>query len=277
MDKQSGNFKGTSRKQVDLYDELPIWSAPFGLLLLEHIRLRRNITALDIGFGTGFPLTELAMRLGRSCRVYGIDPWEEAVRRAESKISLYRIENITIIRGVAEHIPLADNSVDLIVSNNGINNVADLPGVISECSRIMRKEGQFLITMNLNSSMTEFYEIMEKVLKSENMVQEIEKMQQHIYEKRKPLSEVRDLLEKNDFLVSQLHQDHFEYRFADGTTLFQHYFIRLAFLESWKSIVPLGRQKDIFSTIEKIMNERAVEAGFFKLSIPYVLIDSRRK
>jgi arsenite methyltransferase len=61
------------------YDELPLWSAPFGIKLLEEVPLRKNIRALDIGFGTGFPLLELAQQLGASSVVYGIDPWEEAV------------------------------------------------------------------------------------------------------------------------------------------------------------------------------------------------------
>jgi len=47
-----------------MYDELPIWSAPFGLKLLEFIDYKPNITAIDLGFGTGFPLIEIAMRLG---------------------------------------------------------------------------------------------------------------------------------------------------------------------------------------------------------------------
>ena len=57
---------------VEVFDEIPIWAAPFGLKLLEFINYKLNISALDIGFGTGFPLTELAMRLGESSIVYGI-------------------------------------------------------------------------------------------------------------------------------------------------------------------------------------------------------------
>ncbi|MFA6599232.1 MAG: hypothetical protein WCS69_16030 [Ignavibacteriaceae bacterium] len=44
---------------VEVLDELPIWSAPFGLKLLNAIEYKRNLFILDIGFGTGFPLTEL--------------------------------------------------------------------------------------------------------------------------------------------------------------------------------------------------------------------------
>ena len=61
-------------KLIDVFDELPIWSAPFGLKLLDYVDYKTNISAIDIGFGTGFPLTELALRLGESSIVYGIDP-----------------------------------------------------------------------------------------------------------------------------------------------------------------------------------------------------------
>ena len=53
-------------KLIEVFDELPLWSAPFGLKLLAYIDFRINISAIDIGFGTGFPLTEIALRLGDS-------------------------------------------------------------------------------------------------------------------------------------------------------------------------------------------------------------------
>jgi len=92
-------------KRVTFFDELPLWSAPFGWKLLDHIQYKSGITALDIGFGTGFPLIELAMRLGESATVYGIDPWKEAIERAKQKIDYYGISNVRIIEGVAESIP----------------------------------------------------------------------------------------------------------------------------------------------------------------------------
>ena len=91
---------------VNVSDECSIWSAPFGLKLLDYIDYRLNISALDIGFGTGFPLTEIALRLGTSSKVYGIDPWTEAIERANKKIEYYRITNIKIFEGVAESVPL---------------------------------------------------------------------------------------------------------------------------------------------------------------------------
>ena len=48
---------------VNTFDELPLWSASFGLLLLKHLELKPNLKVIDIGSGAGFPLLELAARL----------------------------------------------------------------------------------------------------------------------------------------------------------------------------------------------------------------------
>jgi ubiquinone/menaquinone biosynthesis C-methylase UbiE len=101
-----------------MYDELPLWSAPFGLKLLDHIEYKSNINAIDLGFGTGFPLIELAMRLVNNSTVYGIDIWKDVFVNVKDKINQYGIKNIILIEGNAESIPLENNSVHLITSNN---------------------------------------------------------------------------------------------------------------------------------------------------------------
>lgn len=270
-------FDFDSDELIELFDELPFWAAPFGLKLLENVRMRKSSTILDIGFGAGFPLTELAMRFGKSSKVYGIDPWEAAIKRAEKKLAFYGIDNVEIIRGVAEDIPLADKSVDLITSNNGLNNVSDLNKALDECSRIMKSGGQFIQTMNLNETMIEFYDIMEEVLRERAMKTEIDTMKNHIYTMRKPLESVIELLEQKGFSVKKVINDQFSYTFADGSTMLQYYFIRLAFLNSWKSIVPEDKQTEVFEAIENKMNKVANNQGFFKLNIPFVVIDSVKR
>lgn len=117
---------------VEVGDELPIWSAPFGLKLLDYIDYKLNISAIDIGFGTGFPLTEIAMRLGNSSIVYGIDPWKEAVVRAKRKMEIFGINNVIIIDGVAGAMSLPINLkhrslCSLNTSNNMITGLSFLP------------------------------------------------------------------------------------------------------------------------------------------------------
>ena len=265
-----------SPENVQFFDELPFWSAPFGLRMFEQIRLKKHISALDIGFGAGFPLTELAMRLGKSCTVYGIDPWEAAIVRTEEKLRHYGITNVKIIRGVAEAIPLEDGSVDLIVSNNGINNVSDLSRVLSECSRIMRDNGQFVLSVNLDTTMIEFYSVMEQVLTDLDMKKEMNNIKEHIYSKRKPLPELTALLKQYGFTVNKIVEDQFTYQFNDGTTLLQHFFMRLAFLPSWKGILPADRQEEVFQKIEEKLNEKADQTGWCHLTVPFVVLNCEK-
>ena len=261
-------------KYIDVADETPIWSAPFGLKLLEYVDYKPNISALDIGFGTGFPLTELAMRLGKNSVVYGIDPWKDTFDRVYKKIDYYRINNIKLIEGVAESIPLENNSIDLIVSNNGINNVQDINQVFSECSRIIKSSGQFVLTMNLDKSMFEFYDQLELVLSELHLHKEIEKMHQHIYHKRPPVNEISSMLQKAGFLIKNLEYDQFNYKFTNGTAMLNHYFIRLAFMDSWIKLLPGEKSEYIFNTIETRLNEQAIIMGGIKLSIPFILINA---
>ncbi|MDR1624017.1 MAG: class I SAM-dependent methyltransferase [Tannerellaceae bacterium] len=255
------------------FDELPFWSAPFGLKLLEAVEYKPNITALDIGFGAGFPLTELAMRLGNRSIVYGIDPWEELVERARVKIGCYGISNIRIIEGVAESIPLPNHSVDLITSNNGINNVRDIDKVLSECARILKPGGQFLQTMNLEQSMFEFYGQMKHVLEKMGLHKEIEQMYEHIAHKRPAIEKIKAWLQKHGFIIKELEYDQFNYRFTDGTAMLNHYFIRLAFMDSWKALLPMDKADEVFNQIEQGLNEYARNYGGLKLSIPFALIN----
>jgi arsenite methyltransferase len=262
---------------VEVFDELPFWAAPFGLKLLDNIRYKKGIKALDIGFGAGFPLTEIAMRLDKDSKVYGIDPWDGAVDRAEKKIEFYNIKNIEIIRGVAEKIPLSDNTIDLIVSNNGLNNVTDLDKSLSECARIIKKGGQFIQTMNLNDTMIEFYSAMEKVLTDLKFDNCLSAMHNQIYKKRKPLDQYIDLIKSNGFSIDKVIHDKFEYKFVDGTAMLNHYFIRLAFIDGWKDIVPNDRQEEVFRLIEDELNEKSQIDEIMKLSVPFVVIDTERQ
>lgn len=259
---------------IDQIDELPLWSAPFGLKLLEYIDYKKNIVALDIGFGTGFPLAELAMRLGNSSIVYGIDPWKEAIERTTKKIEFYQITNIKLIEGVAEFIPLDNHSIDLIVSNNGINNVEDLDKVISECSRTIKSGGQFVQTMNLDKSMFEFYFVLESVLSELKLYKEIELMKQHIYHKRRPLDEIITILNRHGFVIKDLEHNQFNYKFSDGTALLNHYFIRMAFMDSWIKILPKEKTEKIFDAIEQRLNNQSLHTEGIKLSIPFVVINA---
>lgn len=270
------NYDLNNSDVVSVIDELPFWSAPFGLKLLDKINLRQNITALDIGTGSGFPLLEVAMRLGNSCKLYGIDPWEAAVQRVKTKIEIYGISNVKMISGVAEKIPLPDNSTDLIFSNNGLNNVNDLKAVLAECGRISGTGAQLVFTFNTDKTMVEFYSVLGEILREKNMLREISLMTKHIYKKRKPVEVIQLLLENNGFTINEILYDEFSLNFTDGITMFNHFLIKLAFIGSWKEFVPIEKHEEIFGEVEKRLNKIAESNGSIKLSVPYILMDCEK-
>jgi len=270
------NYDLNDNETVSVIDELPLWSAPFGLRLLDKINYRKNISALDIGSGLGFPLLEVAMRLGNTCKVYGIDPWEAAVERIKTKVRVYGITNVEIITGVAEKIPLPDNFVDLIFSNNGLNNVSDIKAVLNECRRISKIGSQLLFTYNTDKTMQEFYSVFEKLLRERKMLTEIESMKKHIYKKRLPVEVFIQLLNASDYSINEISHDEFAYRFVDGTAMINHFLIKLAFIDSWKEFIPEEKQNEFFAELVDRLNQLAQSNGFLKLTVPFAIIDCEK-
>jgi arsenite methyltransferase len=262
---------------VSVLDETPLWSAPFGLRLLERIRLRDVPNVLDIGCGTGFPLTEAAQRLGRRSRVYGIDPWKKVLLRAGEKIAAYGVVNAYVVCAEGEHMPFPDSFFDLVISNNGINNVDDMAALMSECARTCSAGAQMVATMNLDGTMTEFYSLLAEVLEERGMDPSLEKMRSHIYCKRRPVKEVEELLEEAGFSVKEVVEDSFVMRFADGSAMLDHFLIRSAFMGPWIDIVDEPLRDEVFEEVERRMNGRAAGAGEFRLSVPFVTIDCERR
>jgi ubiquinone/menaquinone biosynthesis C-methylase UbiE len=277
MDKYlSQGFDLNDDRYLAVYDELPLWSAPFGMMLLDRVQLRPNITALDIGSGAGFPLLELAQRLGDSCRVYGIDPWEPGLNEINLKIKILELKNISAIKGVAEHLPFENSSFDLIISNNGINNVRDQEKALTECFRVSRPAAQMVITLNLPETMKEFYEVFESTLRGLGKDLEIKRMHEHIFHKRKPLSWTKALLQKAGFRIVETKVDSFKLRYLDGRTMFKHFLIQSSFLDPWKKVIAPEDISRVFGLLEEDLNRIAWEKEELSLTIPMVCIACRK-
>jgi arsenite methyltransferase len=268
----NSTFQSDDPQYVSALDELPFWSAPFGQLLLETIPLKQNINALDIGFGTGYPVIEIAERSGNSCQIYGVDIWRPGVQRALQKISVHGLQNLTLLLAKAENLPFHNEYFDLITSNNGLNNVQDLEKSLAECFRTCKKGGRLIFTINLPDTMKEFYGIFQSVLKDQKLENQIEKMKEHIYQKRRPLDEMCQLVQHSGFYVEKKIEKSFSYRFVDGTTMLHYFMIREFFMPSWKGIIPEKNVSPVFNEIESRLNQLAKDKGELGLTIPYVCV-----
>lgn len=258
------------------YDELPLWSAPFGLSLLSTVEMRSNVTVLDIGSGTGFPLLELAQRLGRSSRIYGVDPWTQANRRAREKVRVHSISNVIVTEAMGECLPFRDNTFHLLVSNNGINNAKDHEKVLEECGRVARANAQMVLTVNLPETMKEFYYIYAETLSELGLESRIHNMQEHIRDHRHPVRLMRKKIEQVGFKLTGSREHSFKIRFADGTALLHHSFFRLFFLDRWEAVVEKGEVEKTFGRLEQNLNNYAHRYGCIDLTVPFVCFDCRR-
>ncbi len=261
---------------VSAIDDFNLWAAPFGLKILDTINYKRNICALDIGFGMGFPLLELAMRLGNTSKVYGIDPWKAGVERTRAKLKVNHVTNVELVEGIAEEMPFSDNFFDLIVSNNGINNVQDIVKTFAECYRVAKKGSQFVFTFNTEETFKGFYDLYRESL-AECGIQEYNKgVDEHIYVRRKPLSEIKSMLEEASFQINTIQSDVFFYRFADALALFNHFTVQYAFISGWREIVPDLHREKVFTLLEEKINRKAEKEGCFNLEVPFVVVDCEK-
>lgn len=261
---------------VSVIDELPLWSAPFGLKILETIQYRKNMNVLDIGFGLGCPLTEIAMRLGNTSQVYGIDPWEAAIERTKLKLKMYNIDNVKLVKGVAEHLPFEDGCFQLIVSNNGLNNVDDLPHCFRECQRVAASGAQLVFTFNTVETFGNFYNILKSVLAKRGLKDKVHEVDDHIASKRPPLERFKALAEENGFTVVSAEKSRFDYFFADAQATLNHFLINMAFLPSWRAILDKSYEESVFSEVEQLIEKEIEQEGKFTMPVPFYTVNCRK-
>lgn len=261
----------TNPELGDLFDELPLWSAPFGLLLLERVPMRAGLTIVDIGAGTGFLSVELAQRCGPSTRVIAVDPWPVALRRLQRKLDALGLSNVALLEHDAAKLELPEASVDMVVSSLGINNFDDPAAVLRACFRVLKPGGMLLLTSNLTGHMAEFYEVYRATLIQQGHPDRLELLDAHIAH-RGTVQSISILLRDAGFQVAETITDTFRMRFADGTSLLRHWFIRLGFVPAWRAIAPPDALHPTFEALERNLNAVTKDRGELALTIPMTCI-----
>lgn len=264
-------FNWQSQEIASTYDDMPIWSAMPGNLLLETIHYATNKTIIDIGFGTGFPLLPLAERFGATCRLYGVDLWETAMNHAKLKAKHRGVNNITFLNSSADKIDIESTTVDVITSNLGINNFANPGAVISECYRLLKPKGKLYLSTNLTGTFDEFYAVFNEVLKQTNNTEALELLQQHIAT-RATIQSTQNLFIKEGFKADEAVEKSCTMSYANGSAFLNDYFIVMAFLPSWKEIVAPQKQQETFNLLESKLNKIAAQENGLKLTVPYVVL-----
>lgn len=134
--------------QVEL-SELPETAALASLgcgnpTALAELRVGEKV--LDLGSGGGIDVLLSAKRVGPTGFVYGLDMTDPMLELAERNRKEAGIENVQFVKGIIEAIPLADNSVNVIISNCVINLSADKGQVLREAYRVLAPGGRFAVS-----------------------------------------------------------------------------------------------------------------------------------
>lgn len=156
FDTDEGWQGGMYRRPMDWFSKMMVRRMRYALQQVDALNLPPGSEILDVGFGSGVYLEELAAR-GFHCT--GVDASEGMVRSTTERLRAAGVNDVRLIRGDIERMPFPDETFDLVLSMGVLGYLIDEQRAVAEVQRVLRPNGAWIVSVQnvLSASNFDFY------------------------------------------------------------------------------------------------------------------------
>lgn len=255
-------------KLARIYDSeiLPLWSKPFGRMLLRELELKKGSQILDVACGTGFPATEFVERMPEKARLIAIDNSAAMLDVARKKLG----SSSDVFFKTESSLPklsFADDVYDMVICNLGLVDFPDPKQALKDFSRVTKLGGEIRCTMPLAGTFAEFYDLFREVLMKHDKRAALERLDEHLRVQYPPARTCKRWMEEASIGDATVEVDKFTLLFNTSREFFYAPIIEYGPLASWKAIAGVGQEmQDIFWHIKDAI-DNYYEGRSFELTV----------